>query len=65
MTNEYYQKHNERFQKEECKKYQNLSEEEKGKKRKKVRERYQNFSEEQKQKLLEYKITYYYITHKN
>ena len=40
MTNKYYQKHKERFQKEKRKKYKNLSEEEKGKRRKKVRGRY-------------------------
>ena len=34
-------------------KYQNLSEEEKDKRQKKLRERYQNLSGEQKQKVLE------------
>ena len=46
MENQYYQKHKDR--------YQNLSEEEKDKRQKKVRHRYQKLPEEQKQKLLEY-----------
>ena len=36
MTNNYYQKHKERLQKEARKNYQNLFEEEKNKRRKKV-----------------------------
>ena len=48
MTNNYYQKHKERLRKEGCKKYQDLSEEEKTKRRKKAGERYQNFAEEAK-----------------
>ena len=40
MANNYYQKHKERPQKEARKGYQNLSEEEKDKRRKKVRESY-------------------------
>ena len=47
MTNNYYQKHKEKLWKEACKKYHNLSEEEKNK-RKKSRERYQNLTEEEK-----------------
>ena len=35
MTNKYYQKHKERLQKEVHERYQNLSEEEKGKRQKK------------------------------
>ena len=34
IVNKYYQKHKERLQKEACERYQNLSEEEKGKRRK-------------------------------
>ena len=34
MVNKYYQKHKERLQKEACERYQNLSEEEKGKRQK-------------------------------
>ena len=36
MTNEYYQKHKKRFQKEARERYQSLSEEEKDKREKKV-----------------------------
>ena len=39
---QYYQKHKERLRKEAREKYQNLSEEKKGKRRKKVRDRNQN-----------------------
>ena len=42
MTNNYYQKHKERLQKEECEKDQNPSKEEKDKRGKKARESYQN-----------------------
>ena len=42
MTNICYQKHKER--------HQNISEEEKSRRRKKVRERYQNFTEEREGK---------------
>ena len=38
MTIKYYQKHKERLRKEERERYQNLSEEEKDKRRKNVRE---------------------------
>ena len=44
MTTSYNQKHKDKFQKEERKRYQNLSEEEKGK-RQMARGRYQNLSE--------------------
>ena len=50
MVNKYYQKHEERLQKEVRERYQNLSEEQKDKKRRKVRERYQNFTKEVKEK---------------
>ena len=47
MVNEYYQKHKKKLRKK-CERYQNLSEEEKGKRRKKVRDRYINLPEEKK-----------------
>ena len=50
MANKYHQKHKERLQKGE--RYQNLSEEEKDKRRKKVQDKYKTHAEEQKQKLL-------------
>ena len=72
MTNICYQKHKET--------HQNISEEEKSRRRKKVRERYQNFteeregkrkkrynknlSEEQKQNLVEYSRNYYLTRNK-
>ena len=67
MTNKHYQKNKETQNrkisktqgntlKRRHKKYQNLSEEEKDKRRKKVGERYENHPEEQKQNLLEYII---------
>ena len=40
MVNKYYQKYKEKLQKEARERYQNLSEEEKGKKAKKARDRY-------------------------
>ena len=71
MTNNYYQKHKERLQKEARERYQNPCEEEKDKRQKKARERYQNLTEEEKekrrnknlsqekkQKLVEYRINY-------
>ena len=54
MVNKCYQKHNERLWKEAHERYQNLSEEEKDKRRKKTRERYQNFTEEEKEKRRQY-----------
>ena len=48
MTNNYYQKHNERILKGARKKYQNLSEEEKEKKLQYHCEHNKNLSEEQK-----------------
>ena len=50
MTQEYYQKHKERLQKEARERYQNLSEEEEEKRRRKARERYQNLTEEENKK---------------
>ena len=50
MTNKYYQKHKEILQIEAREYYQNLTEEEKGKRRNKARERYQNLTEEKKEK---------------
>ena len=50
MTNTYYQKHQEKLQKEARERYQNLSEEEKDKRQKKARDRYQNLSEEKEKK---------------
>ena len=50
ITNNYYQKHMERLRKEAREKYQNLSEEEKGKSQKEAREGYQNLTEEEKEK---------------
>ena len=54
MVNKYYQKHEERLQKEVHERYQNLSEKQKDKKRRKVRERYQNFTKEVKEKRDQY-----------
>ena len=75
MTNNYYQKHKEKLQKEALERYQNLSKEEKDKGQKQAHEIYQdlteeereksrnkNLSEEQKQKLFKYRINYY-LTH--
>ena len=59
MANKYYQKRKERLWKEARERYQNLSEEEKGKRRKKIWERYQHLSKEQEQKLLEYMRNHY------
>ena len=42
MTNNYYQKNKEKLQKEESERYQNLSEEEKDKKRQYARKLYRN-----------------------
>ena len=60
MVNKYYQKHEERLQKEVGERYQNLSEEEKDKKRRKFRERYQNFTKDIKEKRHQY-----YLQHEN
>ena len=57
-----YQKHKERLLKEASERYQNLSEEEKDKGKKKS-ERYKNLPEEKKEKLLEC-MKKYYLAHK-
>ena len=44
LTTNYYQKQNEKVEKEAYKRYQNLSEEEKDKKWKKAREKYENIT---------------------
>ena len=54
MVNKYYQKHKERLQKEPHKRYQNISKEEKVKRRKKTPGGYQNFTEEEKEKRYHY-----------
>ena len=71
MTNNYYLKQKQKFQKEARERYQDLSEEEKEKRGKKARERfyrkfYQNFTEEeeQKQKLAEYRRNFYLTRNK-
>ena len=48
MMNKYYQKYKARFQKEVRERYQNLSEGENDKRRKKVRDWYENLLEEKK-----------------
>ena len=48
MTNNYYQKHKEKIQKEACKIYQNLSEVEKHKKQKKVKKKYKKNTKKKK-----------------
>ena len=62
MTNKYYQENKEKLQKEVCKKYKNLSEEEKKKTFQHHRERNKILSEEQKKRQVEYGRNYY-ITH--
>ena len=52
MANKYHQKHKERLQKGARERYQNLSEEEKDKRRKKVQDKYKTHAEEQNQTLL-------------
>ena len=48
LTNDYYQKHKEKFQKEAHGNYRNISEEKRDKKQKKAQERYQSFTKEEK-----------------
>ena len=48
MVDKHNQKHKERFQKEAHERYQNLSEEEKDKRREMACERHRNFDEEKK-----------------
>ena len=52
MVNKYYEKHNEKFQKEARERYQNLSEKEKEKRQKIFRDKYENLSVEEKEKKL-------------
>ena len=54
MTNNYYQKNIEKFQKESFEKYQSLSEEEQNKKRKYACEQYRNLFTEIKEKKCQY-----------
>ena len=63
MVNDYYQKHKEEFWKEAPERHQNLSEEEKAKKRQYNRQRIKNLSEEEKKKKVEY-MKNYYLAHK-
>ena len=63
MTTNYCQKHKENLWKEARERYQNLSEEEKGKMCQYHRKRNKNLSEEQKQKRVEHMINYY-LAHK-
>ena len=71
MTNNYYQKHKEKLQKEAGERYQNLSEGEKDERRKRLekdikllltkkrrKRRNKNLSQEEKQKLAEYRRNY-------
>ena len=51
MVNKYYQKHKEILQKEACERHQKLSEEEKDRRWKMVRDRYKNLTKK-KQKIL-------------
>ena len=77
MAKNYYQKQRERLRKEACERYQNRSEEEKGRRLQKVRKRYEHFteeekekrhsknlSEEQNQKLVEHRRNYYLTNNK-
>ena len=50
MLTGYYKKNIEKLSKKACERYQNLSEEEKDKKRQYTSERYRNHSEEEKEK---------------
>ena len=63
MVNKYYQKHKIKLPKEAREIYQNLSEEEKGKKSQYHRERNKNLSEKEKPKKDEY-MRNYYLAHK-
>ena len=55
LSAKYYQENKETLHKKACKRYQNLSEEEKEKKEQHGREGNENFSEDEKQKLVEYR----------
>ena len=64
VVNKYYQKHKENLQKEGRERYENLSEEEKEKKKHQHHcERNKNLSEEEKQEKVEY-MRDYYLLHK-
>ena len=58
MWTAYYQKNKEKHQKEACKRYQNLSEEEKHKKWEYWHEQYKNLSEDEKQQIVENSRSY-------
>ena len=55
MSVKYYQEHKEILQKKACERYQNLSNEGKGKKQQYGYKRYKNISNDEKQKLAEYR----------
>ena len=59
LSAKYYQESEERLQKKACKRYQNLSKEEREKKRQYGCEHYKNISKNGKQKLVEYREKYY------
>ena len=59
MATNYCQKHKVKVWKEACERYQNLSEEEKEKKRQYHRESNKNPSEKEKEKKVEYMRNYY------
>ena len=59
LSAKYYQENKKILQKKACKRYQNLSKEEKVKKRQYGRKRYKNLSEDEKNKLVEYIKKYY------
>ena len=63
MVNKYYRKNKEKLPKKACERYQNLSEEDKEKKRQYNRVRNKNLSEEEKEKKVGY-IRNYYLAHK-
>ena len=63
MVSNYYQKHKENLWREACKRYQNLSEEEKEKMHQYHGECNKNLSEEQKQMQVEC-MRNYYLAHK-
>ena len=59
LSAKYYQINQERLGTKACKRYQNLSKEEKEKMRQYGCERYKKLSEDEKQKLIEYRKKYY------
>ena len=58
LSAKYYQE-NKDYKEKACKRYQNLSKEEKEKEHQCSRERYKNLSENEKQKLVEYRKKHY------